>query len=74
MGPELAAILDDCVAEAEPSQIDIFKNLTFAQRFQQGCTVSNLARNVVAQRIRQRNPTLSIAESKRLAIRERNES
>jgi len=74
VGSELAAILDGCVAEADPSQIEIFKNLTFAQRFQQGCTVSNLARNVVAHRIRQRNPTLSIAESQRLAIHERKEA
>ena len=73
VGLELAAILDACVAEADLSQIEVFKNLTFAQRFRQGCSVSNLARNVVAHRIRQRFPTLSMAEAQRLAIQERKE-
>jgi hypothetical protein len=68
---ELIAILDGCLAEVDPSQIEIFKKLTFTQRFQQGCSVSNLARNVVAYRIRQRNPQLSTAEAQRLAIQER---
>lgn len=70
VGAELTAIIDGCVVQVEPSQIEIFKNLTFAQRFRQGCSISDLARNVVAHRIRQRNPTLSFAESQRLAIQE----
>ena len=53
---ELERILDGCVAEVNPSQVEIFKKLTFAQRFQQGYSISNLARNVVAHRIRQRHP------------------
>ncbi len=74
VGHELAAILNGCMAEVDPSQIEIFKKLTFAQRFQQGCSVSNLARKVVAHRIRLRNPTLSTTEAQRLAIQERKES
>ena len=74
VGPELTAILDGCVAEVDPAQIKVFKKLTFAQRFQQGCSVSNLARNVVAYRIGQRNPKLSTAEARRSAIQERKEA
>jgi hypothetical protein len=74
VGPELAALLTASVSEADRSQIEIIKNLTFAQRFRQGCSVSNLARNVVAHRIRQRFPTLSMAEAQRLAIQERKEA
>ena len=68
IGPYLSATLDGCVAEADPSQISIFKQLSFEQRFKQGCSISNLACQVVANRIRQRNPQLSLVESHRLAI------
>jgi len=73
IGSELTAILDGCVAEVDPSQIEILKKLTMGQRFQQGCSVSNLARNVVVHRILQRNPKLSVIEAQRLAIQERKE-
>ena len=65
---DLETILDGCVAEVDPSQVEIFKELTFAQRFQQGCSISNLARNVVAHRIRQNNPELSVIEAQRITI------
>ena len=68
---DLVRILDGCVVEVNPSQVEIFKKLTFAQRFQQGCSVSNLARNVVVHRIRQRYPHLNAAEAQRLAIQGR---
>jgi hypothetical protein len=71
LSSNLSAALDGCVSEVDASQIAIFKKLTFAQRFQQGCSVSNLARSVVAHRIRQRNPSLSTAEAHRLALQER---
>ena len=74
VGAELSAILDGCVAEVDPAQIEVFKRLTFAQRFYQGCSISDLARNVVAHRIHQRNPKLSSAEAQRLAILERIET
>jgi hypothetical protein len=74
IGSELTAIIDGCVAEVDPSQIEILKKLTFGQRFQQGYSVSNLARNVVANRIRQRNPKLSTVEAQWLTIQERKES
>ena len=65
---ELSVSLDGSVAEVDPAQIAIFKQLSFEQRFRQGCSISNLARQVVANRIRQRNPQLSIIEAHRLAI------
>jgi len=71
IGSELSATLDGCVAEVDRSQIDIYKQLSFEQRFQQGCSISNLARQVVAHRIRQINPQLSLVETHRLAIQER---
>lgn len=65
---DLEKILVGCVAEVDPSQIEILKELTTEQRFRQGCSISNLARNVVAYRIRQRNPNLSSVEAQRMAI------
>ena len=67
---QLSAILDGSIAEVDPSQIAIFKRLSFQQRFQQGCSVSNLAPQVVAYRIQQRYPCLSPAEAHRQAIQE----
>ena len=68
IGSDLAATLDGCVAEVDPFQISIFKQLSIRQRFLQGCSISNLARQVVAHRSRQRNPHLSLAEAHRLAV------
>ena len=68
IGSDLSATLEGCVAEVDPSQIAILKQLSIQQRFQQGCSISNLACQVVANRIRQREPELSLAEAHRLAI------
>ena len=68
---QLSAILNCSVAEVDPSQIAIFKQLSSQQRFEQGCSITNLARQVVANRIRQRNPQLSLNEAHRLTIQER---
>jgi hypothetical protein len=70
IGSDLSAALDGSIAEVDRSQISIYKQLSFEQRFQQGCSISNLARQVVAHRIHQRNPHLGLAESHRLAIQE----
>jgi hypothetical protein len=64
----LSAILDGSVQEVDRSQIVILKNLTFRQRFLQGCSITNLATQVVTYRILQKSPQLSLAESHRLAI------
>jgi hypothetical protein len=68
---DLSTALDGAVADADPSQIAIFKESSFAQRFQQGFSISNLARRVIANRIRQRYPHLSIAEAQRRALQVR---
>jgi hypothetical protein len=67
---ELSAILAGSVAEVDPAQVAILKRLSIKQRFQQGCSISNLASQVVAYRIRQRNPHLSPPEAQRMAVQE----
>lgn len=68
IGPDLSATLAGSVMELDPAQINIYKQLSFKQRFQQGCSISNLARQVVAHRLLQRNPQLSYLEAHRLAL------
>ena len=70
IGSGLSTILDGCVAEVDHSQIAIYQQLSFEQRFRQGCSISNLACQVVAHRIRQRNPQLGLAEAHRQALQE----
>jgi hypothetical protein len=60
IGADLAAALDGSVAEVDRSQIAVFKRLSYKQRFQQGYSISDLARRVVAGRIRQRKSQLSL--------------
>lgn len=71
LSSQMSAILDGSIAEVDPQQIAIFKRLTFQQRFQQGCSISDLARQVVANRIRKRNPQPSINKAHHLALQER---
>ncbi len=68
LSSQLSATLAGSVAQVDPSQIAIFKRLSYKQRFHQGCSISNLACRVVANHIRQRNPHLGLAEAHRLAI------
>jgi hypothetical protein len=58
--PQLASAIQGSVNEVDPAQIDIYRRLTPAQRFQQGCSISNLARQAVAYRSQQHqsNPAL----------------
>jgi len=65
---DLSTILDGSVAEVDPAQIAIYKDLSLRQRFLQGCSISNLACQVAANRLRQRNPQLSLAEAQRMAL------
>jgi hypothetical protein len=55
-------------AEVDQRQIDIYRKLSPAARFKQGCAISNTARNVVAYRIRQENPELTPQEAQKLAL------
>ena len=65
---ELRQVLRSSAAEVDPRQIDIYRQLSCADRFRQGCLVSDTARNVVAYRIRQENPNLSVQEANHIAL------
>ena len=68
LSTEFKQILKSSAAEVDQRQIDIYRKLSPADRFHQGCSISDTARNVVAYRIRQENPLLSIVESNRIAL------
>jgi len=68
LSPEFEQILKTSVADVDQRQIDIYLRLSPADRFRQGCSISDTARKVVAYRIRQENPKLSMIEANRLAL------
>jgi len=61
-------VLRGSAAEVDQRQIDIYRKLSFAGRFHQGCSISDTARKVVAYRIRQNNPKLSLMEANRITM------
>jgi hypothetical protein len=68
LSPEIQRILRGSVQEVDARQIEIYQRLTPADRFRQGCSISDTARKVVSFRIRQDNPELSLAEANRMAV------
>jgi len=68
LSPDFMNIVKSSAAEVDQRQIDIYRRLSPAERFQQGSAISDTARNVVAFRIRQENPSLSPQEANRLAL------
>lgn len=68
LSPEIQQVLKSSAAEVDQRQIDVYRKLSFAERFHQGCSISDTARKVVAYRIRQENPRLSVAEANRMAL------
>jgi hypothetical protein len=68
LSSEIKQVLKGSAAEVDQRQIDIYHTLSYAERFRQGCSISDTARKVVAYRIRQENPRLSIAEANRMAL------
>ena len=74
LGTRLADILDGSIAEVDLAQIAIYRNLSPAEHFRQGCSISDTARHVVAYRIQQKNPQLSLEEAHRLALERRVET
>ena len=68
LSSELQQILKGSAAEVDQRQLEIYHKLSFAERFHQGCSISDTARKVVAYRIRQDNPKLSIREANRIAL------
>lgn len=65
---ELANILHHSLADTDPRQNAIFQKLAPAERFRQGCAISNTARKTVAYVIRQANPGIDPAEANRQAL------
>ena len=65
---DIQQVLKASAAEVDQRQIDIYRKLSFAERFHQGCAISDTARKVVAYRIRQDNPKLSIMEANHIAL------
>ena len=65
---EIKQVLKGSAADVDQRQIDIYRKLSFAERFHQGCSISDTARQVVAYRIRQENPRLTVAEANRMAL------
>lgn len=68
LSSELKQILNASMSEVDQRQIDIYSKLSPADRFRQGCSISDTARKVVAYRIRQDNPQLSLNEANRVAL------
>jgi len=67
LSPLLKKILSSISSEVDPRQIEIYHRLSPADRFRQGCAVSDAARRVVAYRIRQQNPGMDLTEANKLA-------
>lgn len=68
LSAEIRQVLTGSAAEVDERQIDIYRTLSFAERFHQGCSISDTARKVVAYRIRRENPRLSVAEANQIAL------
>jgi hypothetical protein len=64
--PDLSRVIDGSVAEVDPAQIAIYRRLTAADRFQQGCSISDTACQAAAYRLCQRKPELSLVAAQRL--------
>ncbi|MBE0669244.1 MAG: hypothetical protein IH588_01540 [Anaerolineales bacterium] len=68
LSPEFRQMVKASAEEVDQRQINIYRRLSAADRFRQGCSISDTARNVVAYRIRQENPELTVLEAHRLAL------
>ena len=68
LSPEFRQMVKSSAAEADSRQINIYRKLSPAARFRQGSGISDAARNVVAYRIRQEHPELTVEESIRMAL------
>ncbi|HNB50735.1 MAG TPA: hypothetical protein PK530_02270 [Anaerolineales bacterium] len=67
---QMKQLIMSSVAEVDPQQIKITRQLTHAQRVQQGLSMIRLAEQVAVYRLRKRKPMLSKAQAKSM-IRER---
>lgn len=68
LSPEFRQLVKASAAEADQRQIDIYHQLSSADRFRQGSAISDTARKVVAYRILQENPELTPQEANQMAL------
>lgn len=68
LSPEFQQMIKSSAGEVDPRQMDIYESLSPADRFRQGCVISDTARKVVAYRIQQENPNLTFQEANRMAL------
>lgn len=68
LSQELMDAIKASAAEVDQRQIDIYKTMSPAARFRQGCAISDAARNALAYRIREGNPKLTRREAQKLAL------
>jgi hypothetical protein len=68
LSDQFRKILSSISSEVDPRQIEIYHRLSPADRFQQGCAISDTARTIVAYQIRQQNPEISLIEANKLAL------
>lgn len=61
---EFKKMIQSSVGEVDLRQIEIFRSLSLAARFTQGCAISDTARNVVAYRIKQHSRFVSSGSPK----------
>lgn len=66
--PEFSRMILASAAEVDHRQMAIYRRLSPAERFRQGCEISDTARRVVAYRIRKENPSLTVDEANRQAL------
>jgi hypothetical protein len=65
---EFRQLIKASAAEVDQRQIDIYHQLSSMARFRQGCAISDTARKVVAYRIRQENPKLTLQQANQMAL------
>jgi len=68
LSPKFKQILESIAKEVDQRQIDIYLKLSPLDRFSQGCFISDTVCQVVAYRIQQENPKLSLVEANRIAL------
>jgi hypothetical protein len=68
LSPKIKQLIKASVAEVDQRQIDIYRQLPAAARFRQGSAISDTARNVVAYRIKQEHPEITLLEANRMAL------
>ena len=68
LSPTFKQMIKSSAGEVDPRQMDIYQRLSPADRFLQGCAISDMARKVVAYRIQQENASLTLQEANRIAL------